>query len=390
MAKYTIESEYCSVFGMDVHARSITVKGRDLSTGKSWTKRFGDCPTAETLLEWMTSRFTAPYYAAYESGCTGFQLARDLRDLGVACDVIAVSSIARSDEDKKLKNDRRDAARVLSELLNPESQISAVWVPDTECEAARDLVRCTLDAVKAMKSSKQHVSSMLLRHGYVWNERTAAGNLKATWTRGYVKWAKSADMGEPAANEALRRCILIAEEDIGRVGELKAELRKLAALPRWKPYVDAISLIKGVDWFGALLVAAEIGDFDRFGGGRGVSKWIGTVPKDGSSGEKSSHGRITKAGNAHVRTVLLEGMAGASLRNTGAKKAKKGQIVSPEVAAACAKASKRLKSRFDHFVKGGMPVNKAKIAVVNELIRWVWAIGKMVQAEQRALAAQPS
>ena len=269
MAKYTIASDYCSVFGMDVHARSITVKGRDLSTGRSKVKRFGDCPTAETLLEWMSSQFTAPYYAAYESGCTGFQLARDLRGLGVACDVIAVSSIARSDEDRKLKNDRRDAARVLSELLNPESRISAVWVPDPECEAARDLVRCTLDAVKAMRSSKQHVSAMLLRHGWVWNERTAAGNLRATWTRGYVKWAKSADLGEPAANEALRRCILIAEEDAGRVDELKAELRKLAALPRWKPYVDAISLIKGVDWFGALLAAAEIGDFDRFGGGRG-------------------------------------------------------------------------------------------------------------------------
>ena len=343
MAKYTIASDYCSVFGMDVHARSITVKGRDLSTGRSKVKRFGDCPTAETLLEWMSSQFTAPYYAAYESGCTGFQLARDLRGLGVACDVIAVSSIARSDEDRKLKNDRRDAARVLSELLNPESRISAVWVPDPECEAARDLVRCTLDAVKAMRSSKQHVSAMLLRHGWVWNERTAAGNLRATWTRGYVKWAKSADLGEPAANEALRRCILIAEEDAGRVDELKAELRKLAALPRWKPYVDAISLIKGVDWFGALLAAAEIGDFDRFGGGRDVSKWTGTVPRDGSSGERSSHGRITKAGNAHVRTVLLEGMAGASLRLAGAKKAKEGQVVSPEVAAVCAKASRRLK-----------------------------------------------
>ena len=112
-------------------------------------------------------------------------------------------------------------------------------------------------------------------------------------------------LGEAASNEALRRYILIAEEDIGRVGDLNSELAKMAALPRWKPYVDAISLIKGVDWFGALLVAAEIGDFDRFGGGRDVSKWIGTVPRDRSSGGKASRGRITKAGNDHVRTVLL-------------------------------------------------------------------------------------
>ena len=388
MAKYTIESDYCSLFGLDTHARSVTAKGHDLSTGKSATKRFGDCPSAETIMEWMAGNFTPPFYAAYESGCTGFKLARDLRDVGVACDVIAVTSIARSDEDKKLKNDRRDAARILSELMNPESKISTVWLPDPECEAARDLVRCRLDAVAAMKTSKQHVSSMLLRHGWVWNEKTAAGNLKATWTRGYVKWAKSADLGEPASNEALRRYILAAEESVERVNSMNAELAKLAALPRWKPYVDAISLIKGVDWLGALLVAAEIGDFERFGGGRDVSKWIGSIPKEGSSGEKVSHGHITRAGNAHVRTILLEGMAGASLRKPGAKKARKGQVVSPEVTAICAKASKRLKARFDHLVGKGLHVNKAKMAIVNELIRWIWVVGKAVQAEQRALVAQ--
>lgn len=388
MAKYTIDSDYCSVFGMDTHARSTTVKGRDLSTGRTRTKRFGDCPSAESIMEWMTAHFTPPFYAAYESGCTGFHLARELRAVGVACDVVAATSIARSDEDRKQKNDRRDAARVLSELLNPESSISLVWVPDPECEAARDLVRCRLDATSAMKRSKQHVSSTLMRHGWVWNERTAAGNLRATWSRDYIKWAKSADFGEAASNEALRRYILIAEEDIGRVSDLNSELAKMAALPRWKPYVDAISLIKGVDWFGALLVAAEIGDFDRFGGGRDVSKWIGTIPRENSSGGKVSRGRITKAGNDHVRTVLLEGVAGAGLRRPGAKRARDGQVVSPEVKATCAKASKRLKARFDHLVGRGLPVNKAKIAVVNELIRWIWVVGKMVQAEQRALAAR--
>ena len=34
---------------------------------------------------------------------------RELRDLGVDCGLIAASSIARSDSDKKRKNDRRDA-----------------------------------------------------------------------------------------------------------------------------------------------------------------------------------------------------------------------------------------------------------------------------------------
>lgn len=47
----------------------------------------------------------------------------------------------------------------------------------------------------ALKSSKNQVSSILLRHGYVRNRKTARGNLKSTWTREYVSRAKSADPG---------------------------------------------------------------------------------------------------------------------------------------------------------------------------------------------------
>ena len=43
MAKYTISSDYGSVFGMDVHARSITVKGFNWPTGEERTRTFADC-----------------------------------------------------------------------------------------------------------------------------------------------------------------------------------------------------------------------------------------------------------------------------------------------------------------------------------------------------------
>lgn len=30
-----------------------------------------------------------------------------------------------------------------------------------------------------------------MRYGWVWNEKTATGNFKATWTRDYVKWVRN-------------------------------------------------------------------------------------------------------------------------------------------------------------------------------------------------------
>ena len=61
-----------------------------------------------------------------------------------------------------------------------------VWTPDVETEDARDLIRARLDAVAALESSKNKASSILLRHGYVWNRKTARGDFKSIWTRGYV------------------------------------------------------------------------------------------------------------------------------------------------------------------------------------------------------------
>lgn len=385
MAKYIIESEHCSTFGMDVHARTTTVKGIDRSTGETKTKRFDNAPSPAELASWMQAEFTGPWYAAYESGCTGFHLCRELRALGIDCDVIAVSSIARSDSDKKRKNDKRDASRLLTELLSLEPSFSIVWMPDPETEAMRDLVRTRLDAMAAAKASKNQVSGILLRHGIVWNRKTQKGNLKATWTREYVSWVKAIDLGDEPAQAALEFCIQTVEENLERVRILDKKLVALSELPRWKPYVDALTLLKGIDWFGALLLTAEIGDFHRFRSGRDISNWIGTVPKEGSSADNISKGPITKAGNSHCRTILVEGMAGASMRNAAMKRLRSGQVVSPDVQAVCYKATKRLNERYSYLTKERrMKTNKAKVAVVNEMIRWVWIIGCLVQDEQKA------
>ena len=49
-----------------------------------------------------------------------------------------------------------------------------VWVPDDECEAARDLTRALEDARDDLSRSKQRLSKFLLRHGLAFDERTPA------------------------------------------------------------------------------------------------------------------------------------------------------------------------------------------------------------------------
>ena len=260
MPEYTLQSDHASVIAIDQHARSVTLCALDLAAGETRTGRLTGCPSAQQVLDWA-SWAAEPRRFVYESGPCGFQLARDLLALGQRCDVIAVTSIPRSTSDKQRKDDRRDAESLLSAVTAQSSKCRAVYIPSEEAEAARDLVRTYYDLVLAMKRLKMQFSAMLLRHGHVWDERTAAGNLKGTWTRDYIAWASSLELGQPAANRALKVYLEDVLTSVKRCQQVKAECLELSEAPRFKPYVDALSRLKGVDRITALTYVATMDDF---------------------------------------------------------------------------------------------------------------------------------
>ena len=381
MAEYTINTEYGSLFGMDVHARSTTVRGFDFATGEMRTRRFGDCPEPALMAAWMREGFSGPHYAAYESGCTGFHLCRELRSLGIECDVVAVSTIARSTDDRKRKNDRRDAKRLLSEMLSPESSYSTVWMPDEECEGERDLVRARHDARQALKKSRQQANAVLLRHGLVWNEKAPSGKVKTTWGRDHVEWVESQSL-PGSAQIALQHYLDAISEQQTLARKLDVAVKEHAALPRWKPAVDALSHVKGIDVPSAFLLAVEFGSFSRFDGGRAVSCWAGLVPSSSDSADKHANGHITKSGNPYVRGALIEGLSNMHVRKSEAKKLRRGQEVSGPVRRLCRQCDARMAERYERMSKEGKQANVIKVALANEMVRWVWAIGLAVEQER--------
>lgn len=199
---------------------------------------------------------------------------------------------------------------------------------------------------------------------------------------GFWKWADSIELADQCARKALACCRAAVEANEALAASAKQAVADAAEKPRWKPYVDAITALKGIEARTAFLAAAEFGDFSRFKSGRKVSCWLGTVPKNGSSGEKEIHGGITKAGNSRLRRTLVEGNASISLR-TGRKKVLPAtRIVSPEVKAMADKGNARPIGRYEHLTSdNGMRACKARMAVVSEQARWVWAIGLAVQRE---------
>jgi transposase len=65
--------------------------------------------------------------------------------------------------------------------------------------------------------------------------------------------------------------------------------------------------LRGVGPTTATAIVASVGNGHDFESGRQFSAWLGLVPRQNSSGGKAKLGRITKAGDSYLRTLLVLG-----------------------------------------------------------------------------------
>jgi transposase len=73
------------------------------------------------------------------------------------------------------------------------------------------------------------------------------------------------------------------------------------------PFADQVARLaadRGVTRLGGLTLAAEVGDWRRFARAAQFMGFCGLVPSEYSSGHSVHRGRLTKAGNAHLRAQL--------------------------------------------------------------------------------------
>ena len=285
--------------GLDVHARSVAAAAFNPFTGEVVHRDFGT--DAAEIAEWALG-FEEPR-ACYESGPTGFHMARELRALGLDCAVAAVSKMQRPAADARRKNDRRDAEFIARMLAT--HNIVEVPLPDMAVEAARDLDRALDDATRELRRSRQRLNMFLIRLGHVWDERNADGARKKAWTRAHWRWVSEIRLEGPQ-RDALEYYVTAARCAESDRRQLERRVVALAGTDRWRATVEALSCIKGVDTLTAFRLAAEAGSFSRFRSAPAFASWCGLAPSEHSSGESERRGGITKAGNALARTALIE------------------------------------------------------------------------------------
>ena len=284
--------------------------------------------------------------------------------------MVAAPSMIPKKSGDRIKNDNRDA--VMLARLHRAGELTAVFVPDVEDEAMRDLSRARGDAVIVAKKAKQRLKAFLLRNGVVF-----AG--KSQWSKAYFSWLADIAMPHPAQQIALQEYIDAVHESLRRVDRLTDQIRQMVTGWRLAPMVKALQAARGVSLVVAVTVLAELGDLGRFKKPSQLMAYLGLVPSEHSSGPNIRRGGITKTGNGHVRKVLVEAAWAYRMQARVSRVLlKRQQGVPQKVCRIAWKAQLRLCARYRRLTAKGKPKQKVVTAIARELSAFLWAIAKQV------------
>ena len=309
----------------------------------------------------------------YEAGPCGFDLYRKLGNAGLNCQV-AAPALTPTKPGQKVKTNRRDAAKLGRYLRS--NELTMVVVPDENQESLRDLIRARAAVQKDVGRVKKQIVHLLLRNGHRYRDGKA-------WTVRFWSWLKGIKLSGVHSMFVLTEMIVEVERRIENLKHYDQQIEAAAQTPEYKPYLDALRTLRGVDTLSAMTFLSELGDLRRFATASQLMAAVGVVPSEYSTGDKTIRCSITKTGNAHVRRIAVESAWHYNRRLTVGRKLqarRKGQP--PEIVAIAEKCEKRLNAKFRRLTSRNKKSTVAVVAVARELIGFVWAIGQIAHPAQ--------
>lgn len=361
--------------GLDVHKDSITVAAAD--PGREKARLIGKVAHDLPKLLKVLARLGPPaeLHVVYEAGPTGYGLQRALAARGYSCEVIAPSKMPRQ-AGQRIKTDARDSVGLAE--CSRAGQLSTVWIPDPADEAIRDVARAREDAVNSRRQVRQQLKGFLLRHDKCYGGKTS-------WCGAHDRWLARQSFEQAAVQTAFTEYWLAVKAADERVARLTQALLGCIAGWRFESVVQALQALRGVAAITAIGLVAEIGDLKRFEHPRKLMGYLGLVPSEHSSGERTSRGSITKTGNGHARRLLIEAAWNYRFKARVGKEINARQEgLSEAVRTMAWKGQLRLTERYAALQKRGVQANKVCVAVARELAGFVWAVGLQAQREKAA------
>ena len=301
----------------------------------------------------------------YEAGCLGYTLYHQLTKANVKCIILAPTTML-TPQGQRVKTDKRDALLIAKCLCY--GGYHAVHIPTDEDDAVKEYLRMRDDHKIAAKKIKQQIGAFCIRHGLIYE-----GN---KWTGKHMAWLKSQELST-MNKETLNEYIVTLEETEAKIDRFDKRIEEISTESTYVQPVKQLRCFLGIDTHTALSLVAETGDFKRFRKGNIYAAYLGLAPGEHSSSDNQNRLGITKAGNSHLRKLLIEAAGGICKGVIGHKsKALRARQEGnkPEVIAYADIANTRLRRRYYRLIRNGKKRNVAVAAVARELACFIWGM----------------
>jgi len=246
--------------------------------------------------------------------------------------------------------------------------LTEVQAPTEADEALRDLCRGRGSVREDLKRARQRMSKFLLRRGYRYHDT------QRHWGVRHMKWLRPLRFEHAAAQAIFDHYLLTIDHLEERLRQVDAHLGVFGTEEPYRQPVGSLRCFRGIDTVTAVSLVAELHDFRRFRSARALMAYLGLVPSERSSGEQRRQSGITRAGNLHVRRLLVEAAWHHRHRPVLSQPLRKRREGQPAPIIAIAdRAQERLHARFLRMTRRGIHYNKTVVAMARELVGYLWA-----------------
>ena len=360
--------------GMDVHSTNFTLCAMEPTIGAE-ERVYGAvqvAPDYKEVLRFIESvkmklglHEDYSFECGYEAGCLGYTLYHQLNNAGIACVILAPTTML-TQQGKRVKTDKRDAFLIAQCLCY--GTYHSVYIPTGKDDAVKEYLRMRDDHKQELKRRKQQINAFVLRHGHQY--------VGTKWTIKHVTWLHRLEL-EPMYRETLNEYMASYEQLEAKIERFDKRIEEIAGESRYQENVKKLGCFLGIRTHTALSLIVETGDFKRFAKGNTYAAFLGLVPGERSSAANVNRLGISKAGNTHLRTLLIEASKGLCKGAIGYKSKalrarQSGQAA--DVIEYADMANIRFRSKFYRMIRHGKKTNVAVAAVARELACFIWGM----------------
>ncbi len=258
------------------------------ATSMTGQLRFCKKLSRQSFLKFMAEH--PPAVVVMEACGSAHYWAREMTSLGHEVKLIAPQYV------KRQKNDAADAEAIVIAAQRPEMRF--VEQKSAEQQGRAMLFRARARLVQQRTELVNMLRAFLYELGYVVPQGiNNMPRIAAIFTE------PNSDLPEIARIE----CRDLLEQIEAMTVRIATSDRRIKDLAGQADLARRLQTMPGVGPMTALAVEAFAPPMESFKCGRDFAAWLGLVPKQHSSGGKTRHGRVSKAGQSDIRQLLVMG-----------------------------------------------------------------------------------